>query len=102
MIKILHLDQFQQIRVVDVERRFSKQEGSEVSFIRELFAELGIHGVDRLAPEEVVATKWKASLDIGNTQSLPLAEVLGDVAVEDEEEDEEPEHDLQQHPCCVR
>ena len=83
MIKVLHLDQPQQVRIVDVEGRFAEEESPKVSLILELFGELGVHGVDGLSPEEVVAAEGESSLGVWNTEGLPLSKVLGNIAVQD-------------------
>ena len=88
MIEVLDLDQPQQVRIVDVERRFSKQESSKISLILELLAELGVHGVNRVSSQKVVRPEREGSLGIGNSEVLPLPEILGHMTVEDEEEGE--------------
>ena len=87
MIEVLDLYQPEQVGIVDIERRFPEQESPEVSLILELLAEPGVHGIDGVSPEEVVAAEWKASLDVGNAEGLPLTKLLGNISVEDEEED---------------
>ena len=97
MIKVLDLDQPQQVGIVDVERRFSKQERSKISLILELLAELGVEGVYRISSQEVVRAERERSLGVGNPEVLPLPEILGNVTVEDEEEGEQPQQNLKQH-----
>ena len=88
VIEVLDLDKPQQVGVVDVERRFSKQESSKISLILELLTEFGVHGVNRVSSQKVVRPEREGSLGIGNSEVLPFSEILGHITVEDEEEGE--------------
>ena len=97
MIEVLDLDQSQEVRVVDVERRFSEQESSEISLVLELLAQPGVHCVNRVSSQEVVGPERKGPRGVGNTEVFPLAEILGNITVKDEEEGEKTQQDLEQH-----
>ena len=95
MIEVLHLDGFDEFHIPDDQEGFAKYEQTKHFFIFVLHIVLIDVVIEVfISQKHVVASKWEARLFKRYSKLLEVIKLLGDISVEEDEEDDATEDDF--------